>query len=69
MLSLWRFTVACEGMLMESNKFRQYIYMQSLTFLASTFLNPFGIGYVIVAGFTVKQRPTEEKPEFHVRRL
>lgn len=33
----------------------------SLTFLATTFLYPFGISNVIVAGFTVKERPVEEK--------
>lgn len=35
--------------------------MWPLTFLASTFLYPFGICDVIVARFTVKQRPVEEE--------
>lgn len=39
----------------------------SLTFLASTFLYPFRIGDVVVAGFAVEQRPVEEKQEVHVR--
>ena len=48
-------------------KLLQCFYMPSLTFLASTFLYPFGISDVVVAGFTVKQRSVEEKQESCVR--
>lgn len=34
---------------------------ESLTFLASAFLYPFGVCDVIVAGFTVIQRPAEQQ--------
>lgn len=37
------------------------MFNMSLTFLATTFLYPFGISNVVMAGFTVKERPVEEK--------
>lgn len=45
---------------------RQYFYILPLTFFASTFLYPFGVSNVIMAGFTVKQRPMEEQQQSHV---